>query len=542
MSRLVSGIVLLSLAGVAVGCSSRVAGGSTTETTNSVVASARYPDGIAAAGALVRLRPDGYLAVGDGSAYGQEGTVKDAIADGNGKVILDGLAPGAYSLEITDRNNSAVLARFEIPENGKRAEIGKLVLSRFATLTGKVDPDHAGGITQIGIYGLERNAAVDPSTGVFTFSDLPSASLKVHVAPDSMDYAAVDQVVTDLAPSKTTTLDSIRLVGFASEDYLQWSHAKSLRLNTTASGADVDEEVHGFPILVRLDSGNFPFDQAQPDGHDLRFSKFDGTKLRYQIESWDPVARRACIWVLMDTVFAGNDTQGLRMHWGKAGVADFSRGASVFPASSGFTGVWHLDPSVRDATPGRNSAIIGKPNAPEGIIGRGKGFFTINDSLRIPDRPDINFGTGDYCASIWVNQVRQGSVSQIFSKRVQDKGHFEMQIQADGAVRFHFRLLDSSSFLASKTRISTDRWYHLCALRTGGMAILYVDGREEARMKNPDDVGSASDMLLGRDTQDSEPLVGVLDEFRLNRVARSSGWIRLEYENQKQGGSFISFD
>lgn len=542
MRPLIRGILLFSLAGVAAGCSSRVAGGSTTETTNSVVASALYPDGIAAAGALVRLRPDGYLAVGDGSVEDQGGAVRDAIADGNGDVTLDGLSPGAYSLEITDRNKSAVLARFEIPENGKRTEIGKLVLSPFATLTGKVDPGQAAGRTQIGIYGLERNAAVDPSTGVFTLSDLPAASLKVHVAPDSADYAAVDQVVTDLAPSKTTTLDSIRLVDFASEDYLEWSYVKTLRLNTTPSGAGVDEEVRGFPILVRLDTGNFPFHQAQPDGHDLRFSKFDGTKLRYQIESWDAIARQACVWVLMDTVFAGNDTQGLRMHWGKAGVADFSRGASVFRASGGFTGVWHLDPSVRDATPGRNNGIIGIPNAPEGMVGRGKGFFTINDSLRIPDRPDMNFGTGDYCASIWVNQVKQGSVSQIFSKRLQGKGHFEMQIQADGAVRFHFRILDSSSFLASKTRISTDRWYHLCALRTGGTAILYVDGKEEARLKNPDDVGSASDMLLGRDTQDSEPLVGVLDEFRLGRVARSPGWVKLEFENQKQGSRTLIFE
>ena len=42
----------------------------------------------------------------------------------------------------------------------------------------------------------------------------------------------------------------------------------------------------GFPVVVRLHRDFFPFQQAQPQGGDLRFSA-GGTALAYQIEEWD---------------------------------------------------------------------------------------------------------------------------------------------------------------------------------------------------------------------------------------------------------------
>jgi len=60
----------------------------------------------------------------------------------------------------------------------------------------------------------------------------------------------------------------------------EWPYAKQLYLNTSASGANVPGTVENFPVLVRLNSGNFDFSQAQKNGNDIRFNK----------TGWDHVA------------------------------------------------------------------------------------------------------------------------------------------------------------------------------------------------------------------------------------------------------------
>ena len=43
----------------------------------------------------------------------------------------------------------------------------------------------------------------------------------------------------------------------AQDDYNQWAYRTSLWLNTKASGADVSGTETDFPVLVRLNPGNF---------------------------------------------------------------------------------------------------------------------------------------------------------------------------------------------------------------------------------------------------------------------------------------------
>jgi len=133
--------------------------------------------------------------------------------------------------------------------------------------------------------------------------------------------------------------------GVFADDYTQWPSSAVITLNTTATGAGVLGTVTNFPVLVRLNPGNFPgFATTLAGGADVRFAKANGTHLPYQIERWLVGANNndtAEIWVRLDTVY-GNTTQTLKMLWGKSGAADSSSGSATFPASSNFVGVWHF--------------------------------------------------------------------------------------------------------------------------------------------------------------------------------------------------------
>ena len=126
---------------------------------------------------------------------------------------------------------------------------------------------------------------------------------------------------------------------FSQEVYGTYGHYRSITVNTSSTGANVAATQYKFPVLIRLNSSNFNFALAKGDGRDVRFSKTNTLPLKYQIENWDSAGQSASIWVLLDTVLGNSNVAKFRMYYGKAGVADSSKGSAVFDTGNGFQGV-----------------------------------------------------------------------------------------------------------------------------------------------------------------------------------------------------------
>ena len=118
--------------------------------------------------------------------------------------------------------------------------------------------------------------------------------------------------------------------------YSAWAHSAALSILTTPDGADLPATAAeaDFPILLRLNAGNFNFSHAKPQGEDIRFSTADGARLFYQIEQWDSANSTASIWVRIPQI-KGNAVQQIRMYWGLADAASESNGPAVFNAANG---------------------------------------------------------------------------------------------------------------------------------------------------------------------------------------------------------------
>ncbi len=91
-----------------------------------------------------------------------------------------------------------------------------------------------------------------------------------------------------------------------------------------------------YQVEVVLDGANFDFEQARPDGADLRVTADDlTTVLPHWVESWDPGAGHAVLWVRVDSLPASG-TRQLVLFCGNPAAEPTSDGAATFLFYSGF--------------------------------------------------------------------------------------------------------------------------------------------------------------------------------------------------------------
>ncbi len=317
----------------------------------------------------------------------------------------------------------------------------------------------------------------------------------------------------------------------AVQSYESWAHTGSMFIITTPEGANIAAggTETDFPLLVRLNSGNFNFAEAQSDGRDIRFTTPAGVVLPYQIEQWDVAGGTASIWVKIPTI-AGNARQEIKMYWGKAGVATESNGPAVFNATNGYATVIHMNETVQDVvgsvTPTNTGTTLGT-----GMIGKGRNFTA---------------GTGIWCGDT-ISTFSQGGVAhsteawfrtsavncEVVDWGVEGGTGAKVQIRVISPPRIY---VDGNfASVTGTTTLDATQWHHVVHTYTPGspsVSRIYVDGQLDASANVTMNLPNPARMWIGG-WYNSYAYVGDIDEVRISKVARSANWIKLQYENQK---------
>jgi hypothetical protein len=310
-----------------------------------------------------------------------------------------------------------------------------------------------------------------------------------------------------------------------------WRNSASLWILTTTNGASIPagSTVDGFPLLVRLDNGSFRFDEARPDGADLRFTLPDGTALPHQLEEWNSTGRIASVWVRIPKI-EGNAQQEIRMHWGNAGAAAVAGGPAVFDATNGYLGVWHMGGPRDEVSSGmaRDSGTT----ATRGIVGPARRLAG-DQGLFIGDKL-TGFPTGSepHSTEAWIRPLKPNA-TVIGWGNEQAQGKVVMQFRSPPHVGIDAYFSDSS--IQGKTTVPTGQWTHVLHTYELGMARLYVNGVldvESTRRSSPLNVRTPARLWIGG-WYDHYTFEGDLDEVRVSKGVRSPEWARLQFENQK---------
>lgn len=328
-----------------------------------------------------------------------------------------------------------------------------------------------------------------------------------------------------------------------SADLSTFSHHMNLYLTTGPSGAGVTQDVQNFPVLVRLSGSDAPglFGDARSDGGDIRFAKSDGSELLpYEMVRYDPYTDSiAEFWVLVDTVYGGNDSQSIMMAWGNYDSLSLSSASDVFLTGNGFAGVWHLDYSSADST---SWGRIGTEN---GVIdtlavsGWGKQFDGISSYISYPNDAGLS-QSGALTLSFWskFDQVNP------FTSAIVSKGSNTYEMILDSMGTPSFRIYDGSAqhVVTADIAANVDTWYHISGVYDGSSEmVLFIDGQRQSGIASPPGLAtSTSSLVFGHDPMGAHGFMdGVLDEVRLSGTARDSSWIKLSYENQRVGQKLV---
>jgi hypothetical protein len=362
------------------------------------------------------------------------------------------------------------------------------------------------------------------------------------------------------------------------EDVAKWRYWKTIKIDTTASGAKVKGDVKNFPVPVTLTAETFDFAQAKDDGSDVRFSKTGkGAPLPASVESWDRAGQRAVVWVKLDVVKGNNKSQSFVMHWGNPAAAKLDGGGKqVFDTKEGWVGVWHLDEEggtaengYKDAT-GNEAHMTGvnlKPGArSDGRVGKGLELKYADVQwlkLENPPRTRRRFDlTTRGTFSIWArarsysNKGNQAQRALPGYETMFAKGDNSWRLQKFGIRDWHKPPADllemcveqppnADLCVVGKTDMKLGEWYLIAAVHDFPRAKFYVNGvLEKSDTFDVNWISGDHPVGIGNQTQFPEKgrqWDGWLDEARVLQVAKDDHWMKLDYESQREGSKLLSF-
>jgi hypothetical protein len=337
------------------------------------------------------------------------------------------------------------------------------------------------------------------------------------------------------------------------DDYSAWGHTRDLYTLTSADGAFVTSTVKNFPLLVRLDTGNFAFAEALGRGQDLRFSDPAGKHLPYQIERWDSTGAKAEIWVKLDSVVGNASTLALRMHWGKGDAADSSNGSAVFDSADGFVAAWHLGGA--DTLARANAVAGGNPATPKRYDGDESraGMIGLADSLDgAGDGDYLDLGQGyaelnkGFTFSMWINPS-----SRAFWSRLLDMGNgapqdnlvLQRHVVSDDLDYDQYNGTVGAKRVTAVSGLVLDEWQQFTVTVGDKIASLYRNGVLVASEKQVDTIPAVTRMFnyIGKSNwQGNSYFQGKIDEARMAKKALSADWIKLSYANQNAAQNLLS--
>lgn len=481
-------------------------------------------------------------------------TVPDSlmdITDINGKYEISIYDTGDYNIYVNDKSvNRGILIR-------NLNLLPNLHINRIDTLKN----------TESLVIAAPSNSEVDSG---FIYISGTLEYVKVYNGINSLQFSSLPLgflppmlFIEDAGNSNTTTIIEDNEIEIIADNktvigtFAEWSYSKNIKINTTNSGSNTASDLYNFPILLKLSNSNFDFSKTNSNGSDLRFTRSDTTVLNYEIESWNSTGQEAVIWVKVDTIFGNNQSQAIKMLWGNSSASSSSSSEAVFDTSLGYAAVWHFTPTdtFNDATSNSNNgtnfgasqqtSMIGKSIALDGGVDSNYIELTPNESLR----PETSI-----TLQAWINpdSINVSQLEGFFSYTNDDtstESGFSFAY-AFGNWKFLVITEDMTQNDINDNPGATvplDTWSLLTGTYDGSTIKVYLNGELVASENKTgkidwDPLPNYCRIGMYKDENETFEFNGGIDELRILNTASSDDWIKLCYENQKEGSSVITFE
>ena len=224
--------------------------------------------------------------------------------------------------------------------------------------------------------------------------------------------------------------------------------------------------------------------------------------------------------------------------WWDADLVD----SDVVPVAPGVVNWWDADlvsgSTAIDRAGSDDGAFVNGATTAPGFVGQGFSFDGVNDHIRIPDSPTLQFGIGEMSVTAWFKAPLGSTFRSIvaMTDNTDCRGGFFLWIDNVGRLSGFFGDATASacghSFLHRATapgRLDDDTFHHGAAVRlASGEIRLYVDGVLSAvtTALPASTVDSSSDLFIGMEGSFGNfPFEGLVDEVQIYDRALSAAEI-----------------
>lgn len=322
-----------------------------------------------------------------------------------------------------------------------------------------------------------------------------------------------------------------------------WPYRMPISLDTSASsGAGVSGEYPESTILLKLHSGNFEdFFLVKEDLSDVRFiADDDKTPLKFHVEYFDLLNQLAYIWVQVPNVKGDISTGRIWMYYGNEEVtaSNADSGASYDVDTAA---VFHFSDAAetpQDATAYQHhSSSFGGAVEKTAVIASGARFAS-GTNMIINDAPSLAISAAQgMTVSLWVKPAGMQGDSWLMHRK-SGSDEFILGINQN-SLYVTLNLAGQSYAIAPVAALTPDNWQQVSVVLAPQLMSLYVDGRKigEQAISLTDFSGTVA---VGASLDGKNGFNGDIDELRIDKVARSEGWIKLQLASQALGGRLVA--
>ncbi|WP_242111810.1 DUF2341 domain-containing protein [Luteimonas aquatica] len=319
----------------------------------------------------------------------------------------------------------------------------------------------------------------------------------------------------------------------------KWAYRAKIDLNTTSTGAALQQPAGRTAVLVRLHSGNFNFADAKEDGSDVRFvAGDDRTPLKYHFEKYDGLVDQVALaWVDVPALDA-NAQAPLYVYFGNPEAAGGGDAKGSYDADT--VAVLHFASQAaagQDATAYGNNAGAPLTLAEAGLIGAGLRLDG-QAPVAVPASSSLNLAAAQpLTLSLWAKPAASDASGVIAAL----PGALTLLLE-NGAVVAEAAAGGAPLRTPAGSPIKPDAWTHIAVRADGKSLTVYVNGQAAGEVAAALPAANGGLLIGGEPGAQRANFIGQIDEVELSKAARPPAAIEAAARSQGTDARLIAFD
>lgn len=305
-----------------------------------------------------------------------------------------------------------------------------------------------------------------------------------------------------------------------------WYYRKEIVINHS----QVVENLVNFPILVKMIMNT---SHVQNDADDIFFTSVNGTRLNHEIEYYNDLTGELTAWVNVSSLSSSVDII-VYVYYGNSVCSSQQNPKGTW--DSNYITVFHLKESsgtIYDSTDNYNGLSVNIIYQQTGMVDGCIGFTGSTSYVDYTDNLLENRSL-----ELWANFNSLGNDNIAYLAYNPSHSTYALSIWGGGLTSGKVSLFTSGTSMNNfTTSVGLWNYYALTYNYSDGKGTAYINGSYwDSRVGWAND--KASNQLFGYNNVNA--MSGIVDEFRLSKVVRSSAWIKTSYNTISSPLTFTS--